>query len=333
MHEITDTDNLFSVREMPWHGIGEVLDEYPTRKQAQAIAHPWEPVTTAIYRKVPHITADGDLVETYEEITTHVGQERSDNGFLLGVTAETYTPVKNDEMYDLAEALESSAPGEVKYETGGTLRGGTVAWLMLRLREPIQIKGDPNGAVLPYYLLSNAFDGSASFKGSATGIRVVCANTLRAADFDSHARGSEFIFRHTASVTEKVEAARHALAGWKESMDEFRQLADLMVTEKVSAKGEIEFIERFIPAPVSTLTSDRVKANIEAARNQWWDVYRSATCEGITGTAWGLVQASSEWSEHIRKAKNDESRFRRSLLETNRVISTARDFAREAAHV
>src|SRR3546814_11961082 len=37
-HEITATDNLFSVREMPWHGLGTVLSEYPTRDEAKAIA-------------------------------------------------------------------------------------------------------------------------------------------------------------------------------------------------------------------------------------------------------------------------------------------------------
>src|SRR3546814_7667054 len=43
MHEITSTDNMFSVREMPWHGLGKVLSEYPTREEAKSIAHPWEP--------------------------------------------------------------------------------------------------------------------------------------------------------------------------------------------------------------------------------------------------------------------------------------------------
>ena len=28
-HGITSNDSMFSVREMPWHGLGVVLDEYP----------------------------------------------------------------------------------------------------------------------------------------------------------------------------------------------------------------------------------------------------------------------------------------------------------------
>lgn len=28
-HGITNHDQMFSVRELPWHGLGVVLDEYP----------------------------------------------------------------------------------------------------------------------------------------------------------------------------------------------------------------------------------------------------------------------------------------------------------------
>ena len=29
-HGITNHDSMFSVREMPWHGLGVVLDQYPS---------------------------------------------------------------------------------------------------------------------------------------------------------------------------------------------------------------------------------------------------------------------------------------------------------------
>jgi hypothetical protein len=28
-HRLTNNDSMFSVRKMPWHGLGVVLDEYP----------------------------------------------------------------------------------------------------------------------------------------------------------------------------------------------------------------------------------------------------------------------------------------------------------------
>lgn len=331
-HEITTTDNLFSVREMPWHGLGTVLTDYPTREEAQKIAHNWEPVATPLYRGVPDFDEAGEPYTRFEEVENHVAQERSDNGDLIGITTKTFTPVTNNEMYDIAEALQGTS-GDVLFETGGSLKGGAHVWLMLRLTEPLIIKGDPNGATLPFYTLQNNHNATGAFRGAATAIRAVCANTTRATDLDARARGTEFTFSHTSGVTERVEEARAALAGWRESIEDYRQLAELMLAEKVSAKGERDFIERFIPAPLSTMTSDRTKNNIERAREQWMECYNGVTCEGITGTAWGLLQASSEWSEHIRKAASQETRFKRAVLDTNSIITGAKALALEAARI
>ena len=327
-HELTATDNMFSVREMPWHGLGTVLADYPTRAEAQAIAHPWEPVATPLFRRVPGIDADGNLTSSYEEVKGYVAQERSDNGDLIAATSDTIVTVTNGELYDLGEAVETSAPkGEVMYETGGSLNGGKRVWLMMRLREPLVINGDPHGATVPFFLLQNNHDGKGSLRGSAVNVRVVCANTVRAADMDAKARGTEFTFRHTLNVGDRVEEARQALAGWKESVENYRLLAEHMLTLKVERKDVSEFLTRFIPEPLSTMTSDRVKHNVEEARREWMGVYNSVTNEGITGTAWGLLNASSEWSEHYRRANSQETRFKRAVLESNQVIADAKHLA------
>ena len=118
-HQITDRDGLFTVREAAWHGLGEVLTDYPTRVEAQQIAHPWEPVAEPVYRRVLH----PDFTETYEEVTEHVLNVRSDTGAPLGVVADSYTPVTNTEMWDIAEAIEGVNATDVRYETGGSLKG------------------------------------------------------------------------------------------------------------------------------------------------------------------------------------------------------------------
>lgn len=333
-HQITETDKMFTTRRPTWHGLGIVLDEYPTREEAQKMVHDWEPIPEPIYRSTIVIDEEGPRQE-FEVIPGKLEYRRSDNGQHLSVNNESLAIVTNGEMWDVAEALQGGPASDVLYETGGSLKGGGLVWLMLRLAEPIQIKGDPNGANLPYYLLQNGHDGMTAFKGSATNVRVQCANTVRMADIDAKTRGTEFSFRHTVNVSDRVEEARAALAGWRDSIDTFKQLAELMITEKVSRQGELQFLERFIPAPNTALTSERVKLNIEEARGQFMAVYNSQTNEGITGTSWGLFQAASEWSEHIRRAKGNqmESKFKRALLTPNAVLTHAKTFALEAAHV
>lgn len=328
-HEITSTDDLFSVREPTWHRLGQVLDSYPTRAEAQQIAHPWEPITEPVYLSEPGFGYEEDansdnLVPRmeYTEAPGHQAVRRSDNGDLLGIVGDGYVPIKNDEMWDIAEALQGVG-SDVRFETGGSLAGGKKVWLMLRLEEPIHVTGDPNGGVIPFYSLQNAHDGSGSFRGQATSLRIVCANTSRAADLDARARGTEFSFRHSKNVRDRLEEAKAALAGWRESIEDWRLLNEHMLTVDIDAETEREFVSRFIPEPLTSMTSERVKANVDNARREFMGVYNGATCEGITGTAYGLIQAASEWSEHIRRANTEDTRFKRAVLSRNGVLTDA----------
>jgi len=331
-HEITGTDNMFSVREMPWHRLGVVLDEYPTREEAQPLVHGWEPISEPVFGREIYINEQGEPDVKYVEIPGEMRNVRSDNHQHLGIISDSYVTVSNDEMWDIGEAIQGGGV-DVKYETGGTLRGGKRVWLMLALDHPLFVNGDPNGATMHYYLLQNSHDGSGAFKGSATATRVVCANTLRMADIDAQQAGTEFTFRHSKNIADRIEEAREALSGWRESVQAWNLFSAHMLDTKVSPQGVQEFITRFIPEPPKGITSDRVRTNIEAARGEWMSVYNGVTGEGIQGTAYGLLQASSEYAEHYRRAQDNETRFKRAILKPNRIMTDAKNLALEAALV
>jgi phage/plasmid-like protein (TIGR03299 family) len=329
-HEITNRDQVFSVRQEMWHHLGVVLPEYPTREQAQRLVHPWEPVSEPVYRRVaePVTQADGSQ-HPFAEVPGQVLNVRSDDGEPLGVVSESFTVVTNGEMYDVAEALEANAPGDVLYETGGSLAGGRKVWLLVRLKEPLVIKGDPRGETIAYYALQNAHDGSGSFRGSAVNTRIVCANTSRLADVEATARGTEFVFAHTKNVAGRIEEAKKALAGWREGLTAFQTLSAELVTIHVKPHQVEWFLAEFIPMPPPSTISDRVVTNVNQARDLVRGFLHGPTCEGINDTVYGLVQASQEYLNHARKAQSQESRFRRTYLEksvfTGRVVNLARD--------
>lgn len=370
MHEITSTDNMFSVREMPWHGLGTVLSEYPTREEAQAIAHPWEPVTAPVYRQVVGIhthevacyssgvlyDANGtahrqaicgipegpmttyEVIEGTQEVVwqDNPGVNSGNNGANIGVTNDTLGIVTNSEMYDIAEAVQGLG-SDVRYETGGSLRGGRSVWLLLRLDEPLVLKGDPNGATLQYFALQNSHDGGGSFRGQAINTRIVCANTSRMADMSAKANGTEIVFRHTKNVKDRIEEAKQALSMWRTSVDEWKVFNEHLLSMKVTDAQREEFIERFVPAPAAQIVSKRVLTNIENARADLRSIFASETSEGVKNTAYGLVQGAVEYSQHFRstRGKTDQDRaenlFRRSFLERDRLIASASKMAQDIA--
>jgi phage/plasmid-like protein (TIGR03299 family) len=328
-HEITNTDRVFSVREQGWHGLATVLDHYPTREEAQQIAHPWEPETEPLYRQKVTITDDG-VTTDHIESSDSVAVVRSDTREQIATISKTLTVVTNSELYDIAEAIEGDA-SDVRFETGGSLKGGRMVWLLLRLAEPLLVPGDPNGATIQYYGLQNSHDGTGSLRGQATNVRIICANTSHMADLDAQARGTEFAFSHTKSIKDRIEEAKLALAGWRESIEAWQRLSlHLIRTPVTPAQREI-FLSEFVPMPVKGLVSDRVVGNVETARQAIRDILASRTCADIDLTAYGLVQASVEYGQHVRAARSAESRFKRAYLDRDRLVADAVTLAKEVA--
>ncbi len=248
-HNITERDGLFVVRTPAWHGLGKVLANYPPREEAQQIAHNWEPMTEPLYRKMSvHVHTlscqsdtgeiicgiEGNWVAFEEEIYERVPEfdlvVRDDDPTAppLGVKPDTRSLVTNAEMYDIAEALQGEGE-QVKYETGGSLKGGRKVWLLLRFNEPIQVAGRHGTETIPYYALQNAHDGSGAFRGQATMVTIVCDNTSIASDLDAQTRGTEFTFRHTKNVKERIEEAKEALAGWRVSVEAYVRLSEHLI--------------------------------------------------------------------------------------------------------
>jgi len=330
MHELTNSDGMFTVRTAAWHGLGTTFEDYPKRAEAQAIAHPWEPKAEPLYRKLTVTDEDGTESQHELEVDGWVANARDDNNATLGVVPKTYNLVDNSTLWDVAEALEKSG-SDVMYETGGSLRGGAMVWVLVRLKEPLVVKGDKRGETIPYFALQNSHDGSGAFRGQATMTRIVCANTSRISDLEAKARGTEFIFRHSKNVQDRISEAQEALTGWRTSLDDWQEKMEALIGAKVASHNEGKFLRQFIPMPPKNLISEQVEQNIYSAREQWKECYNGITGEGVEGTAYGLVQASIEYQEWYRRANNAESRFKRSFLSKNTIVATAVELAMQAS--
>lgn len=328
-HEITAADGVFLSNNKPaWHGLGHVFEGYPSRSEAQAIAHPWEPVEEPLY--VSHMDMNDDEVrEGFAEVPNHKAIVRSDNSQVIGVVGEGYTPVSNNAMWDIAEALEQSGD-DVMFETGGSLSGGSRVWLLLKLKDPISVPGDPNGLTIPYFTLQNSHNGSGAFRGQATMTRIVCANTAHIADLDAESRGTNFTFRHTKNAADRIEQARQAVQEWRSGIVRQQEHYEYLLGLGVADGGVQRFVEEFIPDRPG-IDSDRQAENIREARSLLLSTISSESNEGIEHTAYGLVQGVIEYAEHVRRAQSAESRFTRSFLDQNKYVRSAVALAEEVS--
>jgi phage/plasmid-like protein (TIGR03299 family) len=318
-------ESMFSVRQMPWHREGTILADYPgdwaTARKLAGLD--WDPVTSEVYA-VTGINADGSA--HYEPVPGWKSVIRSDTGAVLSLNRDTYTVIDHGEMGEIVEAV--LAQPNVKWETAGVLDEGRSVWCLALLDEPVTLPGD-DSATLPYLAITNRHDGTAACALRATAVRIVCANTFRAAELEGERTGATFSFIHKSSWRSRIEEARRAVTGAQAEMRRYSDLArELLAIPVTPAQREL-FITEFIPKPPEGLITDRVARNVDEARKALRLLFDSATNEQIAGTAYGLVQAAGEYLDHVRTARSWETRLNRTLIRPEPLKHRALSLARE----
>ena len=294
----------FSVRESSWHGLATVLQEYPGREEAMRIAgHHF------IIDEKPVMIAGGKKIEGWKALV------RDDTKTIVNVTRDSYNVVQNSVLWDVVEAVVDQ--DNVKYETAGVLKEGAILWVLAKLDEPQQVKGD-NSEIYPYVSVSTAHDGSAAMVASCVSVRIICWNTYSAAKTESGRSGLEYKFKHTKTVMARIEDAKAALGLARRQHQEFMDLANELAEITVTEDGVKDFLNQFIPEPHMDILSKTVRKNIDDARFKVYEILNGDTgtiSEAHRRTAYGLWQTGIEYVDHYRKCHSPETYFRRNILQ------------------
>lgn len=204
------------------------------------------------------------------------------------------------------------ARGIVKYSTAGSFKEGRLVWVQCEFMEREILPGDLHKK---YLLLCNGFDGTISLVITSTSVRISCLNTLRMALRDG--RRHETRIKHTASLKEKLAAAKNALLQSTAMADEHD--AFLMGLVRLRMTGDMwnEFGQAVIPDP----EEGKSKSRAENARAQLMSLAltgRGQDIPGVAGTAYSAFNALVEYANYERtsRGKTDE------LKQANRFQST-----------
>lgn len=233
-HEITKNDGLMLTQKPAWHGLGVLVEQAPTCREALRIARlDWTVELHDLHR------SDG------APVTTHRASVRTDTGETLGIVGCDWTPVQNWQLADLAESLNQD--GIVRVETAGSLQGGKKVWFLLR-GETIERKGAPEAdRTVPYILLANGHDGGMTLSARGTSVRVVCANTL---GFAMSGTKAAVAFRHTSGISQRMDEAKALIQDWLTGRDLLAKQIDALGQQQLT---NLEVQEFFLAVYTRTL--------------------------------------------------------------------------------
>ena len=326
-----NVEEMFSVREMPWHREGTVTEDYPqTWDAARVLAGlDWEAESQPVFALVG-ITETGQPI--YEPVDGFHRITRSDTGATLSIRQTSYEIIPNAAFGEIFEAVLQTDKDKLRAETGGTLEGGRKVWMLVRLDEPVVIPGDTS-ATYPYMAITSRHDALGSTQLRSTAVRIVCANTYAAAEAEGERTGLTYKFMHRGNWRDHIEEARQAVTATRREFKAYVDMMSDLVKLGVTAEQREQFVTAFIPAPPAGVASKRVLGNVQTAQAKLREILNSPTIAGagIDGTVYGLVQAGGEYLDHVRTAQTWETKLNRTLLKPEAGKHRAMKIAMEVA--
>jgi phage/plasmid-like protein (TIGR03299 family) len=294
-NSFTNKAEIAYVAQKPWHGLGQQLTpDAPIDVWRKEAGLDWEAQVSPVMFWPEGIAAP-QVVENKNVIF------RNDTKTPLGVVSDRYKIHQPADVLDFFNTLVQSAGFSL--EVAGAIKGGKRIWALANVNKEAVVLHDD--AVKGYLLLSTSFDGSAATIGQFTSIRVVCNNTLSAAD--SEETSSRVMLTHGTDFDSSLMRERLGIivGGFDGMMDKYRSFA----RQDVSSAYAKEFFNKLFPA---TFDPETQKLKESRGFKRVTDLFDGAgmgsNFPGVYGTRWGLLNAVTQYIDHER-GHNVDSRM------------------------
>ncbi|WP_345953011.1 DUF932 domain-containing protein [Mucilaginibacter sp. PAMB04168] len=320
-NENTGEYSFFSVKERAWHGLGTIVEQYPTSAEAIRFAgldytvekRPLFTYDTENYTGDP----DRDFLVPEIEVPNYFATIRTDTEQVLGVVGKDYEIVQNTDAFTFFDAIVGGGDG-ILYETAGALGKGERIFITAKLPGYIRVGHDD--FIEKYLFLTTSHDGLGSITAAFTPIRVVCNNTLNAA---MRNLSGTIRIRHTASANDRLKQA-HTLMGVTSNLGHeleavFNHWAKVRITD-----SEVKRLIQVAMAPnketLNKLTSGKTEELSGYYTNSVERVYEYALSsptqqmDTTAGTVFGAYNAITGYFQNVRTYKDGDAKFK-SIIE------------------
>ncbi|KGC65880.1 phage/plasmid-like family protein [Burkholderia pseudomallei] len=289
------------VGQQPWHGLGNQLSpRQPVEVWAREAGMNWT-IESADVRFV-----SGNAGTNLGSIHAFPEQKvlyRSDTKSPLSVVSSRYHVVQPREVLEFYRDLVGVSGYEL--ETAGALKNGKKLWALAKTGQSTTLKG--RDEVHGYLLLATACDGTLATTAVHTSIRVVCANTLQIALADG-AGAVKISHRSQFDAAAVKRQLGIAVSSWDSFMVRMKALSECKVTDAIAEK----FLRRVLTySPSATSDRDAITVNeraIKAVGELYAGHGMGAQLPSASGTAFGLLNAVTEYVDHRRSARSDDNR-------------------------
>ena len=331
-NEKTNQHSFFSVKEKAWHGLGQIVQDYPT--SSEAIKHAGLDYTV---EKRKLFTLDNDnqqddpeetIIVPEIEVPGYFATMRTDTEQVLGVVGKDYEVVQNKDAFTFFDSIVGG--DGIQYETAGALGKGERIFITAKL--PGYIKVGREDLIEQYLFLTTSHDGFGSITAAFTPVRIVCNNTLNAA-LRNHSNSIKI--RHTANAKERLEQAHKVMGISNQLSSQLETIFNRWTTVKVTDPELLRLIQlAMVPNKevldnINTGKWDELSTCFNNMCNSVFEYAMSSPTqqtETTRGTLFGAYNAVTGYFQNVRNYKDDESKLKSLLYGGTAQLRTQKAF-------
>jgi phage/plasmid-like protein (TIGR03299 family) len=296
-HEI---HQMAYVGAAPWHGLGNRLSpNQPLEIWQREAGMDWKIGSSPVYFRSEAEEGFPPAVAFHDQKVLY----RSDTKQPLSVVSQRYQVVQPKDVLEFYRDLTSASGYEL--ETAGVLKGGRKFWALARTGHSIALKGGDE--VGGYLLLATSCDGTLATTATPTTVRVVCNNTLTVS-LNGASEGIRVPHSTRFDANRVKQQLGLAVSSWDEFMYQMRTLAE----RKVSRAEADRFFTQALGATTLGAAPKGQQPNrhaISKARDLFEGRGKGSDLTSARGTAWGLLNAVTEFVDHEKRARSSDYRI------------------------
>lgn len=266
-----NTYSFYSLKEVAWHGLGQIVAEAKTPEEVIRLANmDYEVALAPMFANfLPKNTSqviqvdNGFICQVISPENGHIIEEvkipkkgvkvpdifatyRTDNFDVLGTVGSRYEPVQNTEaidfIYNVCKNSNVLTSSDVVIETAGVLGRGERIFVTAQL-PTYELCGDE---MKKYILFTTSHDGSGSIQACFTDIRVVCNNTLNAALQNC---SNMMRFKHTKNVANALDRGAMMMVKALQYTEEVKNIFNIANVKPVNDNLILDYLTDIMCTP------------------------------------------------------------------------------------
>lgn len=292
-------------RTATWTKIGKSVDECKSVEQVLRASG----LDYTVEKQQVYMPCTVNGATSWHKIPNRFATVRTSDGHAYDVVSDKFEIIQNRDAFDFVGYMGD----ELTFEKAGETASGMV-YIIGKLPE-VNILGD---AFTPYVLFRNGFNGKTKITAAISPLRIVCQNQFNFAFKNAQ---NAITVRHVKNAEAKLEEARETLKMCADYMTQLGALAERLGAMKMGSR-QIEAVTNILfPIPDESKINPFKRKTMEDARTAFIAAHNAEDNRNFRGTAWGLVNAYTDYITHREPAGKRADRFEGKFVNTTFKVS------------